>query len=479
MNSPVVNPLIFRAYDIRGIAHNPLCEYPIDLNPQTTELIGKAVGSYLIEHSGPRIVIGGDNRLSTPELKEAFIRGLLSTGCEVTDIGLSPSPLLYYATCKLEMDGGVNITASHNPKEYNGVKVVGKKAHAVCGDELQKIYKKIQEGNFIVGEGSLNHRDDLFELYLEEMKQKIHIDRPLKIIVDAGNGVTGPFVGKLFRAFGCEVEELFCEPDGNFPNHEANPEDEENLQELIAKMKKGDADIGIGFDGDGDRIGIIDETGKHYAADLHLLLLAKDMLKRNPGAPVVFDVKASQIVPELIKKYGGKPIMAKTGHSFIEKAMHEHHALLAGEVSGHLFFGEDYYGFDDAFTAALKTLAVLGQSTLTLSQHFQEIPQTHATPEIKVHCPDNEKFQVVEALKNHFLKLYECITLDGVRIHFDKNTWGIIRCSNTTPNLTMRFEALDPERLREVIQIVGKEMKKYPATDSKWITEYSLPRENI
>ncbi|MDP2625181.1 MAG: phosphomannomutase/phosphoglucomutase, partial [Candidatus Peregrinibacteria bacterium] len=312
----MVNPLIFRAYDIRGIAHKPTSDKPVDLNPETAELIGKGAGSYLLVHCGPNIVVGGDNRLSTPELKEAFIRGLLSTGCNVTDIGLAFSPLLYFATCKLKMDGGVNITASHNPKEYNGIKLVGKDAHAICGDELQTIVNIIEEEAFKAGEGKLTTRDDIFDLYIEDMKKMVNVSRPLKIIVDAGNGITGKFAPELFRTFGCDVTELYCELDGNFPNHEANPEDVENLEELIKMMKTGEYDIGIGFDGDGDRIGIVDEKGNHYAADLHLLLLAKDLLSRHPGANIVFDVKVSQIVPELIREYGGNPIMAKTGHSF-------------------------------------------------------------------------------------------------------------------------------------------------------------------
>lgn len=466
-----INPLIFRAYDIRGIAHKPESTTP-DLTPETVELIGKGLGTYLLEHTGPRIVIGGDNRLSTPELKDSFIKGLLSTGCQVTDIGEVTSPLLYFATCALEMDGGICITASHNPKEYNGIKVVGKMAHAICGDELQDVLEIIKKGEFTEGPGTLKKRDDIFDLYIAKMKEIIHVDRPLKVAVDAGNGIAGKFAGSLFRAFGCEVKELYCELDGNFPNHPANPEEEENLEELIALMKAEDYDIGIGFDGDGDRIGLIDENGKHYAADLHLLLLAEDLLSRHQGATIVFDVKASQIVPELIKKHSGIPVMAKTGHSFIEQTMHEKNALLAGEVSGHLFFAENYYGFDDAFVAALRTLEVLSKSDKKLSEYFTELPKTFATPEIKVPCPDDRKFQVVEALRDHFETIYDCITIDGVRMLFEPETWGIIRCSNTTPNMTMRFEALSEEKLKEVIGIVAEELEKHPEVDMSWYDQY-------
>lgn len=490
-----INPLIFRAYDIRGIAHKPApsTDYGLqttvsspDLTPETAELIGKGAGTYLRTHhlrapgTGPNIpnilniIVGGDNRLSTPELKAAYIQGLLSTGCNVTDIGLASSPLLYYAVCKLKADGGTSITASHNPKQYNGVKLIGPMAHAICGDQLQEILHIIEESAFKTGKGTYEKRDDLFELYVADLQKIISIPsigpgkRPLKVVVDAGNGITGKFAPDLFRAFGCDVTELYCELDGNFPNHEANPEDEENLKDLIAHMKTGKYDMGIGFDGDGDRIGIIDEKGRHYAADLHLLLLAKDLLTRQPGAKIVFDVKASQIVPTLIRKHGGEPIMAKTGHSFIEQAMHKHGALLAGEVSGHLFFAENYYGFDDAFFAALKTLSILAHSDKPLSEHFADLPKTHATPEIKVPCPDDRKFAVVDALRDHFTEQYDCITLDGVRIVFDQTTWGIIRCSNTTPNITMRFEALTPERLTEVMDIVAKAMGEHKDVDMSW-----------
>jgi phosphomannomutase / phosphoglucomutase len=464
----LINPLIFRAYDIRGIAFTPKCDKAVDLTPETVGLIGKAAGTYIQSKFGPNIVVGGDNRLSTPELKKAYINGLLSTGCHVTDIGLATSPMLYYATCKLEMDGGTNITASHNPKQYNGVKLVGPMAHAICGDALQEVLCIIEEGAFKTGEGSYVQRDDIFDLYVADMKEKIEITKPLKVVVDAGNGIAGKFAGDLFRAFGCEVTELYCELDGNFPNHEANPEDEENLLDMIELMKTGKYDIGVGFDGDGDRIGIVDEKGKHYAADLHLLLLAKDLLERHPRSHVVFDVKASQVVPQTIREHSGEPIMAKTGHSFIEKTMHEKGALLAGEVSGHLFFAEDYYGFDDAFLAALKTFSILARHEIPFSEHFANLPKTHATPEIKVPCPDESKFEVVKELRDHFEKEYDCITIDGVRIIFDDTTWGIIRCSNTTPNLTMRFEALDPERLAEVMKIVANVMKQHDVVDMSW-----------
>jgi len=463
-----VNPLIFRAYDIRGIAHKPACDKPVDLNPETAELIGKGAGTYVLTHHGPSIVVGGDNRLSTPEIKNAYINGLMSTGCKVIDIGHATSPMLYWATCFLKTDGGTNITASHNSKEYNGIKLVGPMAHAICGDQLQDVYNIIQEGAFKEGEGTYEKRDDIFEQYVNEMKGRINVKRPLKVAVDCGNGIAGKFAGDLFRAFGCDVTELYCELDGNFPNHEANPEYKKNLLDLAALMEKGEHDIGIGFDGDGDRIGIMDEQGNYYSADLHVLVLAQDLLSRHADAKIVFDVKASQVVPNLIRAAGGDPIMAKTGHSFIEEAMHKNHALLGGEVSGHIFFAEDYYGFDDAFLAALRTIEMIAKSDQPLSSYFKDIPKTYATPEIKVPCPDDQKFAVVDALRDHFEKSYTCITLDGVRVQFDNDTWGIVRCSNTTPNLTMRFEALSPERLAEVMDIMVDAMKLHPILDTSW-----------
>lgn len=456
----MINPLIFRAYDIRGIAHLPASTTP-DLTPETTELIGKASGTYFKRNFGTQIAIGYDCRLSTPELSAAFIRGLTSTGCDVTIMGMITSPMLYFSVCRFGFDGGVQITASHNPKEYNGVKLVGRDAHSICGDELQVILKMIQTGDFESGEGKTEELK-LFPAYLEKMTSTVHLEKRLKVVVDAGNGMAGPFAKQLFESLGCEVICLYCDPDGNFPNHEANPEELANMQDLIDAVIANKADLGFGFDGDADRVGVVDEKGNHYSADLILMLLARDLLIRRPGAKIVFDVKVSQVLIDDIKTHGGEPCMTKTGHSFIETEMRKIGAPLAGEISGHLFFAENYYGFDDAFLGAARVLEILSKVDHSFSEFFKDTPKTSVTPELKLGCPDDKKFAIVESIKEALMAKYPCSTIDGVRANFDANSWGAIRCSNTSPNLTARFEAPSPERLKEIMDIMLFELKKHP-----------------
>ncbi|MBI5754977.1 phosphomannomutase/phosphoglucomutase [Candidatus Peregrinibacteria bacterium] len=457
----IINPFIFRAYDIRGIAEAS-SKYPVaDLTSTAMHFLGLGIGTYIQKHYVKHIAVGGDNRLTTKTLKKAFIQGLVESGCHAEDIGLSTSPLLYYAVCKFGYDGGINITASHNPREYNGLKIVGRAGHSICGEEIQKIRRMISEKNFSKGNGKISTKQ-IFPNYLSEMKKKIKIKKPLKLVIDAGNGTAGAFAPELFRAWGMEVVELYCDLDGRFPNHPANPEEYENMKELIAKVKETHADIGFGFDGDGDRIGMIDEKGTFYAADYILLLLARDLLSRQAGAKIVYDLKSSLILAENIRKRGGIPLMEKTGHSFIEQAMKREGALLAGEVSGHMFFAENYYGFDDALLAGLKILEILSKSEKPLSEHFTDLPKTCITPEIKVSCPDNKKFAIVQKITKRFQKIYPCITIDGVRIEFENNAWGIIRSSNTSPYLTLRFEAPTPQKLAEIQKIVYEELKHYP-----------------
>lgn len=468
----MINPHIFRAYDIRGIAMATEKFPTLDLTPETANLIGKGTGTYMKRtYQTKNMVVGRDNRLHSETLQKAFIEGVLSTGVDVIDVGLSTSPLIYYAICKYNYDSGVNITASHNPKEYNGIKINGKDAHSICGDELQSILKLIQANDFENGQGQLSTRTDNFDIYLADITSRMKLARPLKVVIDCGNGVAGMFAPKLFRALGCEVFELYCDLDGNFPNHEANPEDEKNLTTLMVKVKEHEANLGLGFDGDGDRLGVIDENGKHYSADLHLLFVAADLLKNTPNSPVIFDVKVSLVVIDEIKKMLGIPTMSKVGHSFIERKVHEINAPLAGEVSGHMFFGKPYYnwyGFDDAFFAATKTLQILSQTDKTFSAHFADLPVMYTTPEFKAHCPDDKKFDIVTKLVDHFTKIYDCITMDGARINFDSSSWGAVRCSNTSPNLTLRFEAKDPTRLAEIQAIMVEELKKYPEVSLDW-----------
>lgn len=459
-----INPLIFRAYDIRGIAHVPESDKAVDLNPETMESIGRASGMYFLQHFGRKIALGYDCRLSNPELANAFIKGALTVGCDITNLGMITSPMLYFAVCEFGFDGGVSITASHNPKEYNGVKLVGKGAHSICGDELQTILGMIQSQASSAPANISGQLDTLnvFPAYLKKIVEIVKPEKNLTIVVDSGNGATGPYVKQLFESLGAKVITLFTDPDGNYPNHEANPEELENMHDLIAAVKANKADIGFGFDGDGDRVGVIDEKGNHYSADLMLLLLARDLLTRQPGSKIVFDAKASQVLIDDIKKHGGEPVMAKTGHSFIETKMKEIGAPLAGEISGHLFFAENYYGFDDAFLGAARLLELLSKTDKTFSKLLADIPQTFTTPEIKAPCPDDKKFAIVDSIKNAMTSKYDCITIDGVRVNFDSSSWGAVRCSNTSPNLTLRFEAQNENRLREIIAIMLAELEKYP-----------------
>ncbi len=467
-----LNPHIFRAYDIRGIAQPEKPDQSADLTPETVNLIGKGTGTYLKRTYNTRnMMVGCDNRLHSPALQKAFIEGVLSTGVDVVDVGLSTSPLLYYAVCKFNMESGVNITASHNPKEYNGVKIVRTNAHSVCGDELQEILKLIQSQDFEKGNGQLTTKNDNFDVYLKDIQGRIKLDRPLKIVVDAGNGTAGKFAPALLRGIGCEVTELYCELDGNYPNHEANPEEEKNMRDLAKLVREQKADLGIGFDGDGDRVGVVDENGKHYSADYLLLLLARELLSNKKGSQIVFDVKVSKILIDEITRLGGVPVMSKTGHSFIETKMHEINAPLAGEISGHMFFGKDfynYYGFDDAFLAACKIVEVLSRSEKTMSHQFDGLPQMETTPEFKAHCPDDKKFAIVEAITSHFTREHKCITIDGVRVNFGETAWGAVRCSNTSPNLTLRFEAQTKEKLKEIQEAMVEQLKKYPEVDLSW-----------
>ncbi len=465
----MVNPHIFRAYDIRGIA-DPIDHKPADLTEETVYLIGKGVGTYLKrKYQTKTMAVGSDNRLTGPTLKAAYIKGLTETGINVTDIGLAVSPMVYWASCALDFDSATNITASHNPKEYNGIKVVTKNAHSICGEELQKVLTIIQEHDFEKAEtpGTVNQQD-IWPQYKAELATKVKISRQIKVVVDAGNGTAGKFAPDFLRSIGCEVIELYCELDGNFPNHEANPEELENMLDLIEAVKAENADLGIGFDGDGDRVGVVDEKGHLYSSDFMLLLLARDLLTRVKNPKIVFDVKVSQSIIDDMEKRGAIPVMSKTGHSFIENKMKEISAPLAGEVSGHLFFGENYYGFDDALLAAGKIIEIIANSPNPLSEEFSDLPETYTTPEFKAHCPDDKKFAIVDKLVEHFTSNYQCSTIDGVRVNFDRESWGAVRASNTSPNLTLRFEARTTGRLREIQKIMVQELQKYPEIDLSW-----------
>jgi phosphomannomutase/phosphoglucomutase len=455
-----LNPAIFRAYDIRGTVGE-------DLNEPVAEAIGKAYGTYIQRISGNRIMVGRDNRPSSISYQAALIAGLRSTGCDVTDIGVSPTPMLYFATAHRQYDGGVNVTGSHNPPKYNGFKLTEKSAAALAEEQIQDVRRLIESGDFATGSGALNVWEPEDE-YVEFIVRQTTLARPLKLVVDGGNGVAGPIAVRVLREIGAEVIELYIEPDGSFPHHLPDPEVEETLKDLRQLVLDEKAELGIAFDGDGDRIGVIDGDGTHYEADYMLILLARDFLTRHPGAPVIFDVKCSQNVERDIREHGGQPIMYRTGHSLIKKKMREDGILLGGEVSGHMFFGENYYGVDDGTLASARLLSVLSRGTETISQRLATLPKLHASPELRIPCPDDDKFRVVDEIKQTLGAQYPVLDIDGVRATLPEG-WVLVRPSNTNPYLTVRMESDSEAGLERIRAMTFDLLGRYPSVDLKGV----------
>ncbi len=448
-----INPAIFREYDIRGIVDK-------DLTEEVADAIGKAYGMYVKRHNARVVSVGCDVRLSSPRLKAAIIRGITSTGVDVVDIGTVPTPLLYFSIPHLKTDGGLMVTGSHNPIEYNGFKMnLG--PSSVFGEQIQELRVIIEKGDFESGNGTVRN-EDVVSAYMDMLNAKFNYSRKLKLILDPGNGTAGPIAREFFTGKGMDVTCIFCEPDGNFPNHLPDPTVLKYIQTLRDKVVQEKADLGIGYDGDADRVGIIDNTGRVIFADRLLAIIAKDLLSRRPGSKVIFDVKCSQSLPEMIKKYGGVPIMWKTGHALLKTKMREEKAPLAGEMSGHMFFGEDYYGYDDAIYASALLVRILADSGKTMAEILEEIPSFYSTPEIRVECSDEDKFRIVDDLVKYFKERYEVIDVDGVRALFGDG-WGLVRASNTQPVLVLRFEAKTEERLKEIIQIFVDKLREYPS----------------
>jgi len=448
-----VNPFIFRAYDVRG-------KVGIDITPEVFELVGRAYGTLVRRKGGRRVALGMDNRATSPPLKEGFGEGVLSTGLEVVDIGVNHTPLLYFATAHWKLDGGATVTGSHNPVSDNGVKMVHAGAAPLTEDEIQGLLATIRAGDFEQGRGTRTLRDPREE-YFGAITSSVKLARPLTVVVDAGNGIAGSFAPELLRRLGCEVVELYCEPDGTFPNHLPDPEMEENVRDLIARVREVRADTGIAFDGDADRMGVVDERGRRHEADLVLALLARDLLQRHPGAKILFDVKCSQVLVDDIRAHGGQPVMWKTGHSHLKRKMREDGILLGGEVSGHLFFAENWYGVDDGILAACKFLELCSRSAAPVSSHFDTLPHLYNTPELKAPCADDRKFELVAELARHFKGRYETIDIDGARILFPEG-WGLVRASNTNPYLTLRFEGRSQAAVDEMKRVVYDALRRYP-----------------
>ena len=441
----MVNPHIFRQYDIRGVV-GP------DVTPQVAEGIGRAFASLARRRldKQPTLALGRDHRLTSDELADAVARGMRAAGANVVDVGLVPTPVLSFAVAHWGLDGGLQVTGSHNPAEYNGFKMaLG--GRSIFGDAIQEIRRMIVEGDHESGEGSLERREVL-TTYVDHVAGKFTIQRPVKVVVDCGNGTGSVVAVDLLRALGSAVEviPIFCESDGTFPNHHPDPVVDKNLADIIAKVKETGADLGVAFDGDADRIGAIDDRGQIVRGDTLLLLYGLDLLqRRGRGQKVVFDVKCSQQLPEVLEKAGGVPVMNATGHSLIKERMKEEHALLAGELSGHIMFGDDYYGFDDALYGACLLIDIVARQGRPLSEWLAGFPHFVSTAELRYPATEETKFPIVARATEHFKRDHDVIDVDGARVLFGDG-WGLIRASNTEPVLVARYEARTPERLAEI-----------------------------
>ncbi len=430
---------IFREYDIRGVADRDMADADV------TDL-ARAIGTFLSRKGQTRIGLGRDCRLSSPRLHAALLTGLLETGLSVVDIGVGPTPMLYFAVFHLDLDGGIQITGSHNPPEDNGFKLMTGK-QSLFGVDIQTLRKLIEQRDFVLpGNGSVETHDPL-PAYTGFMRGNILLSRTnLRIAIDAGNGAGGPAARAALRAVGLDPIELLCDMDGAFPVHHPDPSQPENLELLRETVLKHGLDLGIAFDGDADRIGVIDGRGDTIWGDKLMILFSRAILARHPGAPVISEVKCSQTLYDDIAAHGGRPIMWRTGHSLIKKKMKEEHALLAGEMSGHMFFADRFFGFDDAIYATLRLLEIVADSDVPLHTLLSDVPETFATPELRVDCSDDVKFALVERVLAHYRATHEVIEVDGARIQF-AGGWGLVRASNTQPVLVLRFEAESQARL--------------------------------
>jgi len=448
----VINPHIFREYDIRGIADR-------DLTEETALAVARAFGSRVREGGGRTVVLGRDVRASSPRLEEAWTRGLVSTGLSVLRTGMVPTPAVYYAVSAWPADAGVMVTGSHNPIEFNGFKLQLGPA-SLHGDEIQELRCRIEAGIFVEGIGDVLDRPVL-EAYCAMVVERCRSVRPLRLVIDAGNGTAGPVAVPILESLGHAVTPLFCDPDPLFPNHLPDPTVPAFMRELARRVVEEGADLGFGYDGDADRLGVIDETGRLLYGDQLLALFARDVLERVPGAPIVFDVKCSQGLEEDIRAHGGRPVMWKSGHSPTKAKMREEGAPVAGEMSGHMFFAEGFWGHDDGIYASARLAAILARWGGPLSRHVADLPQYENSPEIRVACPDDAKFRVVQDLAEEFARTHEVLTLDGARVRFDDG-WGLVRASNTQPVLVLRFEGRTRAALQGVETAFRTALARHP-----------------
>ncbi|MCH8303894.1 MAG: phosphomannomutase/phosphoglucomutase [Candidatus Marinimicrobia bacterium] len=445
-----INPYIFREYDIRGVVEE-------DFQPEVVELLGKGFGTFVKNKDIDKISLGGDVRLTTKTLKEAFAKGVLSTGVNIIDLGIIPTPISYFSIHHLNLQGAVQITGSHNPPEFNGFKMT-LSTGAVYGEQIMSIKDIIDSGEFAEGKGVIENIN-ITDEYCRDIVNKIKLDKPLKIITDCGNGAGGLVAPKVLREIGCEVDELFTEPDGRFPNHHPDPTVEKYIKVLIEKVRNGNYDFGVAFDGDMDRIGVVDNKGEIVWADYLMALLAEEVLADGPKT-IIFDVKCSQGLAERIVELGGKPLMYKTGHSLIKEKLKELDEDFAGEMSGHIFFADEHYGYDDALYVTARLARLMSRTEDTVSEKMARLPKYYSTPEMRLNISDDKtKFEIVEKAVEYFTKNFDCDTIDGVRIQYGDG-WGLVRASNTQPVIVVRFEARTEERLNEIKdEVIGKLME--------------------
>jgi phosphomannomutase/phosphoglucomutase len=428
----MINEAIFREYDIRGLAETELADPAV-------ERIAMAAAAVFVRAGKKEIAVGMDGRPSSPRIKNLCCQTLARYGLQVTDLGLVPTPVVYFAVFKHKMGGAVIITASHNPSEYNGFKVMLGTA-ALYGDQVKELYRLAVNGPFAAEEKGSVGKKDILEEYLKYIEGNITLKKKLRVVVDGGNGTGGITAPELYRRLGAEVIPIYCDVDGRFPNHHPDPTVVKNLQDLIAKVRESGADLGIGLDGDADRLGVVDARGRILWGDQLLIIYARDILEKHPGATIISEVKASEVLYSEIAKHGGKPIMWKAGHSLIKKKIVEENALAAGEVSGHIFFNDKWFGFDDAVYAGARLLEILAAGDASLADVYDTIPRVFNTPEIRVDAGDDVKFRVVDAVRDHFRKILPVIDIDGARVKFPHG-WALVRASNTQPSLVVRYEA--------------------------------------
>jgi len=436
-----INPKIFREYDIRGIVGQ-------DLDEAIVETLGRAMGTFFLGRGQKDVAVGQDCRLSSPGFGRALIRGLLSTGCDVADIGVVPTPLLYFSVFYKKMPAGVMITGSHNPPEHNGFKMMSGE-ETLYGKTIQALYEIVRKGVFPRGEGRVTSLDVVSE-YQDYVSRNVRFARPVKVVIDAGNGTGGVVAVPLFRKMGLNVIDIFCEPDGRFPNHHPDPTLPEAMEKLVAKVRESGAELGVAYDGDADRIGVVDDAGRILWGDQLLIIFARDILPSWPGAAVISEVKASKVLYEEIERLGGRPIMWRTGHSLIKEKIKEERAPLAGEMSGHMFFADRWFGFDDAIYASARLIEILSRSNTKLSAALAGLPKTYSTPEIRIYASDEVKFRIVDEVRRELAARHPIIDIDGVRASFPKG-WGLVRASNTQAVIVLRFEA-DTEAALAAIQ---------------------------